>query len=117
MRDRVTCTSVGNVFAVMSSQLVTPPVSDGVVPGIARSAMLRAAEDLGLVPIERSLTMGDLGGADAILCTNSLRLVSPVVMLDRKPVGDGSRGAALTSHLARLVREDVGIDPRRFAEL
>ena len=60
--------------------------------------------------------MGDLATADAIVCTNSLRLVAPVVALDRKPVAGSLRGAALMTHMAQLVREDVGVDPRRLAD-
>ena len=116
-RDQVACTSVGNVFAVIGSQLVTPPVSDGAVPGIARGMLLGAAEGLGLAAVERSLTMTDLTAADAIFSTNSLRLVAPVVALDRRPVPDSLRGAAPMAHIAELVKADVGIDPRQFADL
>ena len=117
VRERVTCTSVGNIFALIGSHLVTPPLNDGVVPGTARGALLRASEDLGLAPVERSVTMAELSSADEVLCTNSLRLVAPVVALDRKPVASGPRFAALMTLMAQLVREDVGVDPRRFVEV
>jgi len=45
---------------------------------------LRCSEDLGLAAVERSLTLSDLAGADAIVCTNSLRIVAPVVAIDRR---------------------------------
>ena len=47
-RDRVACTSVGNVFAVIGQELVTPPLADGALAGTARAIMLRSGEDLGL---------------------------------------------------------------------
>ena len=115
-RDRIACTTVGNIFAVIGSQLVTPPLGDGAIDGTARGVLLGAGEDLGLVPLERSLTLGDLAQADAIICTNSLRIVAPVISLDRKPIAGSRRGAALASEMAKLVRVDVGVDPRRLGD-
>ena len=117
LRERVACTSVGNLFAVIGQELVTPPLTDGVLAGTARAIMLRSGEDLGLAAVERSLTLADLGRADAVLCTNSLRLVSQVVALDRKPIAGSLRTAALATQMAKIVQADCGIDPRRFIDL
>ena len=115
-KDRVACTSIGNVFALIGDQLVTPPVDDGAVPGIARAVLLRGCEDLGLEPVERSLTLDDFEAADEILVCNSLRLLAPVTAIGRKARPSMRRSEALAAYLAHQVRGEVGIDPRRIAE-
>ena len=85
-RGRVTCTSAANVFVVDGTTLATPPVEDGVLPGITRALLLDLAPACGLTPVERSLTLADLHRADAVLATNSVRLVSPIASVDRQPL-------------------------------
>ncbi|PWR18689.1 aminotransferase class IV [Zavarzinia compransoris] len=75
-RGRVAGSSMANLFALVGGQLVTPPVTDGVRPGIMRAL---AIEEFGAV--ERSLDPADLAGAPLFL-TNSLRLLLPVTALD-----------------------------------
>ncbi len=116
-RGRVACTSVGNLFVLIGDTLVTPPVEDGIVPGIARGVLLQTCDDLGLEPIERTLSPDDLERADEVLVTNSLRLVAPVRAIGRKVrVSAGARAEAIIAHMARLVRAETGIDPRTLAE-
>ena len=115
-RNRVACAGVGNIFALIGDQLVTPPVDDGAIPGIARAVLLDGCEDLGLEAVERGLTPEDLDGADDVLVCNSLRLLAPVVSIGRKTRPSMRRSEALAAFLARHVREHVGIDPRRLAE-
>lgn len=116
-RDRVACTSVGNLFAIMGDQLVTPPIEDGVVVGTTRGILLGTCEEIGLEPVERSLALDDLDLADEIVVTNSLRLVAPVTSIGRKArVSAGRHTEALIVHLARFVRDETGVDPRRLAE-
>ena len=116
-RGHLACTSVGNVLVLMGDELVTPPLADGLVAGTARGVLLRTCDDLGMAPVERSLTLDDLEIADEILVSNSLRLVAPVRSIGRKAcVSSGARAEALIAHMARLVREETGVDPRMLAE-
>lgn len=78
-RGHVACAGTGNLFAVFGDTLVTPPLADGVLPGIVRAAILeRVAHSLGLAAEERSLSLPALEEADAVFLTNSLRLLAPV---------------------------------------
>jgi branched-chain amino acid aminotransferase len=110
----VACTSVGNVFALIGNQLVTPHREDGIIPGIVRATLLESCGSLGLVPIERSLTRTELCLADQIFVTNSLKLVSPVTTIDK--VRNGGRADRrldrLITHLCELIHADCGVDPR-----
>lgn len=80
-RGDVACSGVGNIFALSGGRLLTPPVSAGALPGIARAALLRLAPAAGLVAGEQTLGLADLRGADAVFVSNSLRLLAPVTRM------------------------------------
>ncbi len=66
--DHVTEGAITNIFARFGEEWVTPPLTDGLLPGIWRAWFL--AEK---APDERSLTLEELLGADEILVGNSVR--------------------------------------------
>lgn len=80
-RGHVACAGVGNIFVLHGKRLLTPPVSDGVLPGIARAELIRLAVATGLDAAEQTLVMDDLTRADAIFVSNSLRLLAPVTRI------------------------------------
>ncbi len=59
-----------NVFVKIRNNWFTPPLSDGVLPGIMRSVLL---EDQQMQACEHSLTIKDLQQADEIIVCNALR--------------------------------------------
>lgn len=77
-QGRVACAGTGNVFALFGTRLITPPLSEGVLPGIVRAEILARAGDWGFVPSEQTLMPADLIRAEAVFVTNSLRILSPV---------------------------------------
>ncbi|MCJ2035732.1 aminotransferase class IV [Methylobacterium sp. J-068] len=81
-RGHVACAGTGNLFAVRGGTLVTPPLADGVLPGILRAEILvsRAAR-LGIPVAERSLTLDALRASEAVFVTNSLRGLAPVTAI------------------------------------
>lgn len=74
---RIACAAAGNIFILRDAHLLTPPVSDGALPGIIRGALLALAEVDGLAVAEAELTLADLARAEAIFVTNSLNGVTP----------------------------------------
>lgn len=106
----IACLSIANIFAVFGQRLVTPPFSDGVLPGTIRALILAKAHELALVPEERSLTRADLLGADAVFATNSVRLLSPCTMLDTHSFASGDHKAvkALQSMLLQAIENECG---------
>lgn len=72
--------AVSTIFAVKDGIATTPPLSDGVLPGITRARVLA------LLGPERTrearLTLDDLRAADEIFLTNALMGVMPVCTLD-----------------------------------
>ncbi|GBQ27052.1 aminotransferase class IV [Gluconacetobacter sacchari] len=75
---RLAESTVSTVLAARDGHLVTPPVGDGALPGIARAVLLAA----GLVE-EASLTPYDL--SDGLILVNSLS-ARPVASLDGAPL-------------------------------
>lgn len=87
-RDLVAEATAANVFCRFGDDLVTPPVSDGALPGIMRACVMTVEG-----AVERSLSVTDLKHADEILLTSSLS-IRPVVRIDGEIIGNGTPGEA-----------------------
>lgn len=83
---RVTDGSRTSLFAVLDGALVTPPVADGALPGVARGVLLAAG-----LAREAPLAPADLARAEALLLTNALHGAVPVDCLE-------GRGALAREH-------------------
>jgi D-alanine transaminase len=93
IRDgRVTEGSSTNVFVVRAGEIVTPPKTNLLLPGVTRDLVVELAGGAGLPCLERDLAREELQGADEIWLTSSSREVVAVTRLDGRPVGDGRPG-------------------------
>jgi D-alanine transaminase len=85
-------------------KLVSRPLSNAVLPGITRKALLKLleeqAKDQGLVFEERAFTLDEALAADEAFITAASSLVMPVVEIDGKRIGGGQPGP-----VARRLRE------------
>lgn len=72
------CSTVGNLFLKIGDIWVTPPVEDGVVPGVMRQWLLNCASELGLKTMERSISEEELQQAESAFMMNSVRLAAPI---------------------------------------
>jgi len=84
--------SSSNVFIVRDGLLLTPPLSDGCLPGVTRVRVLRLARVAGLSCVERSLLPAELYAADEIFLTNSVSELRAVGAVEVQPIGDGQAG-------------------------
>jgi len=101
-RGHVACAGTANLFAVIDGGLVTPPLSDGVLPGILRAEVLSGcAPRLGVSVAERSFGLDALRRAEAVFVTNSLRGLAPVTAIGETPFAsaDNPVVAALVADL------------------
>lgn len=80
-KGRVACASAANIFAVHDGRLYTPPLDDGVMPGIVRQKLIREHN-----AIEKSMSAGDLKQADGLYLTSSIRGIVAVETLDGEPL-------------------------------
>ncbi len=99
--------SAENLFIVRDGKLVTPSVTDDILEGITRHALMQLArEEMGVETIQRSIDRSELYMADeAFLCGTGAQ-ISPVVEIDHRAVGTGEVGA-ITRRLATLYFDAV----------
>lgn len=92
-----------NLFAILGSDLVTPPLAVGCLPGQTRREILALAPDVRLRAVERPLPVEALFEAREVFLSASVLEVAPVVELDGKRVGDGTPGE-ITRRIHALYR-------------
>lgn len=97
--DEVACAAVGNLFWLADGALDTPALTCGVLAGIARGRVIRAARELGLSVREVRAPLTALQGRPCFV-TNSLMGVRPVRRLDTAPAPDDPVIEALAKALA-----------------
>ncbi len=91
-----------NIFIVSGNKLVTPPSSDNILLGITRDTVIQLARnELGIETIERSIDRSELYLADEAFFTGTAAHVSPILEIDRRPIGDGKVGK-VTKKLQQL---------------
>jgi branched-chain amino acid aminotransferase len=92
--------SAANLFVVRDGVAITPPVSDDLLEGVTRKAILEILANEGIPTETRSIDRSELYVAnEALLCGTGVQ-VSPVIEVDHRPVGSGQIGP-----IGRLVRE------------
>ena len=79
-------------FAIIRRTLQTTPLTANVLPSITRKFVIRAAQNVGLAAVEKSLTPGQAGSADELFIGVTTRDIVPVVKFDGKSIGDGRPG-------------------------
>jgi len=84
--------SASNLFIVKNGQLITPPKSHNLLPGITRDLVLELAIADGIDCIEAEISEQQLSSADEIWLTSSTKEVMPVIELNRQRVGNGRPG-------------------------
>jgi branched-chain amino acid aminotransferase len=92
--------SAANLFVVRDGVALTPPVSDDLLEGVTRKALMELMQNEGIPTAERSIDRSELYVADEIFVCGTGVQVSPVIEVDHRPVGSGAIGP-----IARLVRD------------
>ena len=85
--------SAANLFVVRDGVLLTPPVSDDILEGVTRKAIVQLAEDAGYPgrgPLDRPLRA--LRRATRSSCAGPASRSAPVVEVDHRAVGTGAIG-------------------------
>ena len=76
-----------NVFVVRDGVLLTPPLSEGVLEGITRDAVITFARDLEIPFVESPLLRQDLYLADEAFYTGTAAEVVPIRSVDDREIG------------------------------
>jgi branched-chain amino acid aminotransferase len=91
--DHCSEATASNLFVCMGDELLTPPVSCGVLPGVTREAVMEVARAAGLRVDERPFGLDQLTGGDEAFLTSSLRGVAPLLRVGGEWIGSGRPGA------------------------
>jgi branched-chain amino acid aminotransferase len=102
-RDEIAEGAGSNVFVVKAGEVLTPPLSAGILPGITREVLLELAPAAGVTMREQALRLPDLLGADEAFITSTLKELAPIARVDGRSVGSGRPGP-LTACLLKAYR-------------
>ncbi len=83
----VTETSSANVFWVENGTLHTPPISDGVLPGVTRRLVIDLASTLGQAVREESAAPDRLQQAEAVFVTSAATGIRAIAQVDGTALG------------------------------
>jgi branched-chain amino acid aminotransferase len=85
--------SAENLFIARDGRLITPPVTDNILEGITRLAVMRLARDeLKVESLERQIDRTELYIADEVFLCGTGAQISPVIEIDRRRIANGRPG-------------------------
>jgi len=98
--------TVSNFFLVKDGRVMTPPLSDGILPGITRETVIDLARTGGIPVSETSLDAQAVYGCDEAFLTLTSAGIVPVVEVDSRQLGAGKPGPVVAG-LRSLYDEHV----------
>jgi branched-chain amino acid aminotransferase len=79
----------GNIFMVVGTKLITPPVSEGCLNGVMRKQVLNLAKKIkSLEVVEEIISPFDLQKADELFITNVIKGIQPITKYRKKEFQD-----------------------------
>lgn len=106
---KVTEGTSNNAYIVKGGKIITRKLSNDILHGITRAAVIRFAKEAQMEVEERSFTIEEAQGADEAFTTSASAFVMPVVEVDGVQMGDGKPGP-----VAKRLRE-IYLDESRKA--
>lgn len=85
-----------NAWIVKGGKIVTRALSNEILHGITRAAVMKYAAEAQLQVEERSFTLAEAQGADEAFVTSASAFVMPVVEIDGVKLGAGTPGPVAT---------------------
>lgn len=85
-------TSTNAWIITKDGKLITRHLSQAILPGITRKAMMKVASDEGLIVEERAFTVAEAKSAEEAFITSSTCFVSPIIQIDDTKLGKGKTG-------------------------
>lgn len=109
------CTSA-NIFIAQGSEVYTPPLSSGCLPGVTRAVLLEDVRLAGVRIREKTLFPKDLESADEVFITSTTRELLPAVSIEGLRI---RAGHAVCDRLVESLREHIRayVAARRRANL
>jgi branched-chain amino acid aminotransferase len=108
----VTEGTVANVFLVKNGVLITPDTATDMLEGITRDSIITLAKEQGIICEQRAVDRSELYTAEEAFMCGSSALVTPILSVDKRPIGNGAVGP-LTTQLTTLYKNvQTGADAR-----
>ncbi len=92
IRGHISEGSGENIFLVKDGQVVTPPLSSSVLPGITRDTVMTLLKEMGIGIVEDTIPREMLYIADEVFFTGSAAEVTPIRSIDKIVIGSGTCG-------------------------
>jgi len=99
-----------NAYIVKGNKIITRELSNDILHGITRAAVLRLAREAQMEVEERGFTMDEAKNADEAFTTSASAFVMPVIEVDGVTLGDGKPGP-----IAKRLREIYLDESRKTA--
>ena len=84
--------AASNVFIISDGCLMTPPLTQRLLAGITRGAVLEIAQQQAVSYLEQDFSVAQLYQADEVWLTSSTRNILPVTRIDKQTIGCGRPG-------------------------
>lgn len=91
--------SSANLFVVTDRVIATPPLSEDVLAGITRSAVIELARNEGFEVVERVVDRTELYTADEVFLTGTGAQIAAIASIDDRPLRDDADPPPVTTHL------------------
>ena len=95
-----------NAYIVKGNRIITRQLSQDILHGITRAAVLRFAREAQMEVEERPFTIAEAQGADEAFITSANAFVTPVIEIDGTAVGQGKAGP-LALRLREIYLEEM----------
>ena len=104
--------SAENIFILKDDQIITPPLTAGVLDGITRDSVIQIIEFNGGEVIEADLDREDLYVADEVFMTGTAAEVKSVTEIDKTIIGNGKPGKITKALQKSFTDVSMGKDER-----
>ena len=81
-----------NIFLVNNGNVITPPLSSSILPGITRDSVIQICRELDIPVVETGIQRAALYVCDELFFTGTAAEVTPIRSVDRITIGTGTRG-------------------------
>jgi branched-chain amino acid aminotransferase len=74
--------SMSNIFCIKDAEVITPPLTQNILPGITRQLVIKLCKENKIKVCEREISYSEMKEADEIFLTNSIMEIMPVNKID-----------------------------------
>jgi branched-chain amino acid aminotransferase len=112
--NRIADGALASVFLIRRGEVLTPPTSEGALPGITRGVVLELARKLGIEAHVTPLPIRRLYASDGVFMTSVLRGVRAVRQVNDRPITMTKDAKDVFARLAAAYRRAVDQDIAAF---